>query len=93
MYYIVRTKRFDKSLKRINKSGYLGDRKEVEKIIDLLKEGNSLPSKIKDHQLKGVYKNYRECHIRGDLLLIYKKEEKELVLILIDIGSHSHLGL
>ena len=34
---------------------------------------------------------YRECHIKGDLLLIYKIEKENLILILVDIGSHSQL--
>lgn len=93
MYSVVRTKRFEKSLKRINKSGFLKDRKEVEEIIDLLKEGTKLPQNLRDHQLKGIYKDYRECHIRGDLLLVYIKKETEFILVLIDIGSHPHLNL
>ena len=33
----------------------------------------------------------RECHIRPDWLLVYKKIETKLLLILIDTGSHSYL--
>ena len=32
-----------------------------------------------------------ECHIQHDLLLVYEIREAELVLLLIDIGSHTYL--
>ncbi|KAB0582029.1 type II toxin-antitoxin system mRNA interferase toxin, RelE/StbE family [Campylobacter sputorum] len=38
-----------------------------------------------------AYKNHEECHIRPDFLLIYRKENKILVLTLVDLGSHSEL--
>ena len=47
--------------------------------------------KYNDHKLKGNYKDYRECHIKPDLLLIYKKKEEVLILTCIDLGSHSEL--
>ena len=47
--------------------------------------------KYKDHALSGNYKNYRECHIKPDLLLIYKIEKSELILYAVHIGSHSDL--
>ena len=50
-----------------------------------------LESKYKDHSLIGDYKGFRELHIKPDLLLIYKKDENELVLALIRVGSHSKL--
>ena len=93
MYIVVRTKKFQKSLKKVIKSGCLKNRKDAEKVVSLLKEGNKLPNKYKDHQLKGEFKDYRECHIKSDLLLVYQVIENELVLLLIDIGSHSELGL
>jgi len=42
-----------------------------------------------DHELKGNWSNYRELHISGDLLLIYKKTENEIILV--RIGTHSQL--
>ena len=50
-----------------------------------------LAPKYKDHTLSGNYRNYRECHIKPDLLLIYKIERAELVLYAVHIGSHSDL--
>jgi mRNA interferase YafQ len=40
-------------------------------IIDLINE-LPLDEKYKDHPLSGNFKNYRECHIRPDWLLVYK---------------------
>jgi mRNA interferase YafQ len=54
----------------------------------LLKE-EALPTEAKDHELKGSWQGYREFHISGDLLLIYKIEDE--VLYLVRIGSHTQL--
>ena len=48
-----------------------------------------LIEKYKDHQLIGKMKDFRECHIKPDLLLIYMIEDNTLKLV--DIGSHSEL--
>jgi len=50
-----------------------------------------LPEEKRDHSLVGNYKGYRECHVRPDLLLIYKIKKKELELLLFRIGTHSDL--
>lgn len=59
--------------------------------LDILVSGKKIPENYKDHQLKGELKEYRECHIRGDVLIVYKKEGKLLIITLINIGSHSYL--
>ena len=89
MYKVKTDKKFEKSLSKVVKAGL--KQKYVNEIyfaIDELSSGKILPSKYRDHGLKGEYKGYRECHIQGDLLLVYKIEKQELVLILIDIASH-----
>ena len=64
---------------------------ELYTLVDLLAGGNPLSVKYKDHALKGEYKGYRECHINPDWLLVYKKNEKDLVLLLLRTGSHADL--
>ena len=92
MYKITRSKDFENSISRLFQSGIKPSLKEkIEKTIDLLAGGNKLPQSYKDHQLKGKLSLYRECHIKGDLLLIYRIEKENLILILINIGSHSQL--
>jgi mRNA interferase YafQ len=45
-----------------------------------------------DHPLGGGWNDHRDCHIRPDLILIYRKpNEKSLKLV--RLGSHSELGL
>jgi len=56
----------------------------------LLAEDASLPENYRDHALTGDWKGYRECHLKPDLLLIYRKEEPDLLRIA-RLGSHSEL--
>lgn len=58
--------------------------------ISLLADDRPLPEKFHDHALTGSYTNHRECHLRPDLLLIYKKPDDE-TLRLVRLGSHSEL--
>lgn len=67
--------------------------KDLEEAIDCLARAAKLSSGYKDHQLQGELKEYRECHIKGDLLLVYQIRKKEQTLVLVDIGSHSYLDL
>lgn len=59
-------------------------------VLELLAEDMPLPSRYRDHSLGGIWAGYRECHIKPDLLLIYKKSE-DGVLHLVRLGSHSEL--
>ena len=36
---------------------------------------------------------YRDCHIEPDWVLIYAKQEQELILTCVQTGTHSDLGL
>ena len=89
MRLVRSTPRFRKSLKRILKSGRF-NRDEIQSVIEKIAE-EKLDTKYRDHQLSSDMKDLRECHIRPDLLLIYKIENNNLVLVLINIGSHSDL--
>ena len=48
----------------------------VGEILDRLASGEKLEPKHKDHPLVGNFKGCRECHIKPDLLLVYKKSMK-----------------
>ena len=65
--------------------------KELDNVIRLLAEDAPLPAKYKDHELSGIWKGFRECHIQPDWLLIYKILANKLVLSLTRTGSHSDL--
>ena len=92
MYRIIRTKGFERSYKRLKQSGIKEPAlRDIENIIDTLALGKSLPAKHQDHKLTGYLIGYRECHVRPNLLLIYQINHGNLMLILVDIGSHPYL--
>ena len=55
-------------------------------------QDQSLSVEYWDHQLTGNWKDHRDCHIKPDLVLIYRKPDAE-ALQLVRIGSHSELSL
>jgi len=57
----------------------------------MLAAGQTLPEEYNDHQLTGNLKDYRECHIQPDWLLMYCIEKNILVLTLQRTGTHSDL--
>jgi len=90
MYQKSFTKRFKKSTRKIIRSGNI-KREHLESLIDLLASGKNIDPKYRDHALVGDFLGYRECHLKPNVLLVYKIEKKILVLILINIGSHAEL--
>ena len=59
-------------------------------ILKLLLVDEPLPEKNRDHALSGDWTGYRECHVKPDLLLIYRKPDAD-TLRLARLGSHSEL--
>ena len=88
-YKLVLSNSFKKDYKLIKKQGK--DISLLDKIIPILLSGKKLHRKYKDHQLKGNFSKFRELHIQSDWLLIYTKNETELILTLSRTGSHSEL--
>lgn len=79
------------AIKREKKRQYRRDLDSlVSEMVSLLVEDAPVPGKSRDHGLGGVWQDHRECHLRPDLLLIYRKPDAE-VLQLVRIGSHSEL--
>ena len=92
MYEVDRSiKSFRHSVRSIAKRGY--DMSKLERTIDLLASGQPTPPNYQDHPLKGNYIGYRECHVdgAGDWLLIYKKDNNLLILVLTATGTHADL--
>lgn len=56
-----------------------------------LAEGSELSIEANDHPLNGEWKTFREFHLGGDILLIYRIDEDNKQIILVRIGSHSQL--
>jgi mRNA interferase YafQ len=91
MRRIERTTAFRRDFKREKKGQY---RRELDSLVSwavsLLVDDTPLPEKNRDHGLGGDWQDHRECHLKPDLLLIYRKPDAE-VLQLVRIGSHSEL--
>ena len=90
MYRIFPTKDFGRSLHRLRRSGRFNE-SLLEDALELLSMGVPMPAKYKDHALDGDLQNLRLCHLRGDLILQYKRNEETGMIILDDIGSHHEL--
>jgi len=56
-------------------------------VVKKLATGELLDQIYDDHPLKGQYKDYRECHITPDWLLIYKIEKENLTLVFTRTGT------
>jgi mRNA interferase YafQ len=61
-------------------------------LLELLVADAPLPPRNHDHPLSGEWTDHRDCHLKPDLILIYRKPNAE-VLQLVRLGSHSQLGL
>ena len=59
-------------------------------VLLALADDQPLNTKYRDHDLTGAWAGYRECHIKPDLLLIYRKADAD-TLRLARLGSHSEL--
>jgi addiction module RelE/StbE family toxin len=70
MREIIFKKQFKKDVERVKRTGRPMNR--LAEAIDLLAESKPLPTIIRDHQLVGNMKDYRECHLGGDWLHIYQ---------------------
>ncbi|MDR0846235.1 MAG: type II toxin-antitoxin system YafQ family toxin [Lactobacillales bacterium] len=79
--------KFKKDIKKLSATRLA----KVGEIVNLLASGKELPEANRDHQLKGRYGEFRECHVEPDLLLIYQIVGNELELYLVRTGSHSQL--
>ncbi len=88
MLEITYASQFKKDFKKIRKLP-LPDLKIIFEVISSLEQEASLDARYKDHELIGNWSSFRECHIKSDLLLIYKKNISELQLA--RIGTHSDL--
>ncbi|MDA3918499.1 MAG: type II toxin-antitoxin system YafQ family toxin [Deltaproteobacteria bacterium] len=81
------TSKFKPDLKKAAKQNR--DLKKLRQILEQLSIPEPLPSKFKDHKLKGEWIDFRECHIESDWLLIYTISDFELRPV--RLGTHSEL--
>lgn len=90
-YNIKFTKEFKKSFKKLTKQGKNMDK--LFSVVDMLSRMQQLDPKYKDHALYNDkrFSGCRDCHIEPDWVLIYKYLNNELVLLLVNTGSHSEV--
>lgn len=88
-YVIDTTRRFDKSLKKCIKRGL--DMAKFKAAVTILAETGTLPAKYRPHKLSGRFSHAWECHIEPDWLLVWEQNDRELILLLIDTGTHADL--
>jgi mRNA interferase YafQ len=87
------TRRFKRDYRR-ERSGRHGKTLDADlsSIEALLAADVPLPRQNFDHPLSGKWGDCRDCHIKPDLVLIYRKPDDE-TLELVRLGSHSEVGL
>jgi mRNA interferase YafQ len=93
MRTVRHTKRFQRDYKR-EQSGIHSKRLDglLMEAVHLLAADAPLPPRNRDHPLSGEWGDCRDCHLRPDLVLIYRKPDADN-LELVRLGSHSELGL
>lgn len=93
MRTIRHTSRFRRDYRR-ERSGRHGKQLDAElaEALRLLAADVPPPRRYLDHRLAGEWNDHRDCHIRPDLVLIYRKPDAA-TLELVRLGSHSELGL
>lgn len=88
MHDLEYSSQFKKDFKKIIRLS-IDDVVEVGGLISRLQCGDPLDVRHRDHPLVGNWNGFRECHIKPDLLLIYRVSDG--VLQLARIGTHSDL--
>lgn len=84
MRKLARSKDFDRDFRKVALSD------ELLEVLSCLAMDLPLDIKYKDHPLTGNWRGYRECHVKPDLLLVYRKEGDEQ-LRLARLNSHSNI--
>lgn len=89
MYKIEFTNEMKRNAKLMKKRGK--DMTKLTKVLELLSTGQPLAPQYDDHQLTGNLKDFRECHIEPNWLLMYQIHDDVLVLTATGTGTHSDL--
>lgn len=91
MRTIILSTQYKKDIKLARKRNL--PEEELNKVVYDLANDVPLATKYRDHELINKYRGFRECHIRPDWLLIYRKtDDGELqILELVRTGTHSDL--
>ena len=90
---VVQTKDFDKDWERLDASGRHDMHRIKEAMSILAINEEPMPPEWRDHPLTGEFEGYRECHVKGDLLLVYQiiKGSKFETQMVARAGTHSEI--
>jgi len=61
-------------------------------VLQILAADAALEVRHQDHALTGQWKDFRDCHIKPDLVLLYQKPDSQ-TLRLVRLGSHAELDI
>jgi mRNA interferase YafQ len=87
MKEVVKSKRFERQLSCV--LGHEVSLDDMEHLMYFLQKGEPLPPEYNEHKLTDNWEGYTECHLAGDLVVIYKTDEKKVSLSV--IGTHAEL--
>lgn len=88
-YALHTTHKYEKSVERCKRRGL--PMEALKSVLLLLAQDGTLPPKYRPHKLSGKYAGCWECHIQPDWLLVWEPHDTELILLLVDTGTHSDL--
>lgn len=83
------TKQFRKDWESLTHSGRYDMRRLKEAMLLLIANDGPLPPEYLDHELTGDWRDFRECHVGGDFLLIYQLVGTAVNFV--RAGTHSEL--
>ncbi len=88
-HILIRSKTFERDVRRYLKQG--GNDRLLSAALHALASGDELPPWLRDHQLSGKLRHYRELHVEHDMLLVYEKDGKQLRVVCLRLVSHKKL--
>lgn len=87
MYTIRYTGEFKRQMRLCQLRGY--DMVLLHEVIRLLSVDGKLPDKYRAHILHGNRQGQWECHVQPDWLLVWEQRDQELILIMLNTGTHA----
>jgi mRNA interferase YafQ len=81
------TRQFAKDWEKLTHSGKQDMQRLKEVVMLLIANDAPLPAEWLDHELTGEWSDHRECHAKGDLLLIYRLQTDSVIFV--RAGTHS----
>jgi len=87
MKNLLRHKQFIKDIRSVRLTD--GQAEKLFLYVGALLKNETLPVESRDHALQGKWSDFRELHLGGDTLLIYKSDGETICLT--RLGSHAQL--